>query len=68
MKLKMNRKDEEIIQVLAKHLGDCLEYIDQLENSIERLNVGEVYDDMPNTNLDFSEAVREFEIYKWHPK
>lgn len=42
--------------LLHKHLGDCIDYIEQLENSIQRLDAQAVFDDMPETDLDFFTA------------
>ena len=45
---------------LLEQLGHCIEYIDQLENSIDRLSVDAVYEDMPETELDFADACNLF--------
>lgn len=45
---------------LLEQLGHCIEYIDQLENSIDRLSVEAVYEYMPETELDFADACKLF--------
>ena len=45
---------------LLEQLGHCIEYIDNVENSIDRLSLDCVYDDMPETDLDFAYACNLF--------
>lgn len=52
--------DEELQKRVIEHLGNCIEYIDVLENSINRMNAEAVFDDMVETPLDFKQALKDY--------
>lgn len=53
------------IAELTKHLGDCIEYIDVCENSMQRMDVLDVVsEDMPECDLDWDEAIEVFNTNK----
>ena len=62
--IELKSETEDLFPKIVEHLSHCLEYIDQLENSINRAGdtvSDTIYEDILETDLDFQEALQVLE-------